>query len=152
MGERSAEIVAVSVTRNKGSTDTAPGAITLDERGVVGDVHAGADERQVSVLPIEAIERAAAETGRALGAGSFAENLTTRGLDVRTLAKGHRLAVGAVELEVTKPCHPAEGEACPLHGPVERFIMRHDGVFCRVVIGGEVRPGDRVGRVFAMPG
>jgi molybdopterin adenylyltransferase len=142
-----AEVVTVSLTRAKGSDSEHPDVITLDDRGVVGDFHAGSGERQVSLLPAEAIERCAAETGRELGPGSFAENISSRGLDVRALARGDRLAIGDVILEVTKPSKPAEGEACPLHGPVDRFIMREDGIFCRVVAGGEVRPGDSLERV-----
>ncbi len=141
------EVVAVSVTREKGTVEKQPGEITLDERGVVGDIHAGRGDRQVSVLPVEAIERCAAQTEQDLGPGSFAENITSRGLDVSALARGDRLAIGDVVLEVTKPSKRAEGEACSLHGPVDRFVMRQDGIFCRVVAGGRVRPGDTLERI-----
>ncbi len=142
-------VVAVSVTPEKGRVEKNPGLITLDERGVVGDFHVGRSDRQVSILPIEAIERCAAEAGQDLGSGSFAENITSRGLDVTALGLGDRLVAGEVLLEVTKPCRRAEGEICSLHGPVERFIMRQDGIFCRVVSGGRVRPGDALERVLA---
>ena len=140
-------VLAVSVTPEKGRVVKNPGAIILTERGVTGDFHVGRSDRQVSVLPIEAIERCAAEAGKELGPGSFAENITSRGLDVTTLGLGDRLTAGEVLLEVTMPCHRAQGEVCSLHGPVERFIMRQDGVFCRVVSGGQIRPGDALERV-----
>ena len=143
-GSKTAEVLAVSVTHGKGATDKEPGVIVLDENGVVGDMRAGRDDRQVSVLPIEVIEHIAAETGCDMGPGSFAENVTTRGLDLASLQQGDHLVIGEVRLEVTLASKRARGEVCSLHGPVERFVMRQDGVFCRVVTGGQLRPGDAI--------
>jgi len=76
--------------------------------------------------------------------GIFAENLLTRGLNLGSLKVGMRLKVGeSVVLEVTqigKECH----QGCAIRQQVGDCVMPREGVFARVVIGGEVRNGDEI--------
>jgi MOSC domain-containing protein YiiM len=110
--------------------------------GVVGDCHAGSG-RQVSLLAEESIAKMRAK-GLAVGPGDFAENLTTRGLALHSLPVGTRIRIGeAVDLELTqigKECHAA----CEIRRTTGSCIMPSEGVFARVLAGGEVKPGDGV--------
>jgi MOSC domain-containing protein YiiM len=84
--------------------------------------------------------------GLDVSAGDFAENLTTRGIDVPHLHIGDRVAIGDVELEITqigKECHTR----CAIYQQAGDCVMPKEGVFARVLKGGTVQPGDRV-RVF----
>jgi molybdenum cofactor synthesis domain-containing protein len=112
------------------------------EHGLVGDAHAGS-ERQVSLLATESIGEIR-RLGLDVSAGDFAENLTTEGLSVHTLPVGTRLRVGQeAVLEITqigKECH----ERCAIFEQVGTCVMPTQGVFARVVAGGEVRPGDTI--------
>jgi cyclic pyranopterin phosphate synthase len=127
--------------------------------GVVGDSHAGAGDRQVSLLAMEAIERMrlklaeAAKGGRAakcpkagdfLSPGSFAENITTIGLDISSLPIGTRIRIGeeaVIEISVIgKECH----QHCAIRKMVGDCVMPREGVFARVIKGGKVRPGDEL--------
>lgn len=142
-------IVAVNVADRKGckKTGTARGVL-IEDYGLRGDGHAGAGIRQVSLLAVESIAKIRAR-GLDVGAGDFAENLTTEGIDLPALPVGTRLKVGeAVLLEVTqigKVCH----DRCHIFYAVGDCVMPREGIFARVVQGGEVSAGDTIETVNA---
>ena len=113
--------------------------------GLVGDAHAGLSPRQVSVLALESIERANREHGIRAGPGSFAENITTQGVDVLSLRVGDQLRVGPPLLEVIqigKP--PSAAHTYSFHG---LSLLPTEGVFCRVLKSGQVKVGDEIALV-----
>ena len=87
-------VLATSVSERKGTRKHPVDALELRVGvGVVGDAHAGAWHRQVSLLPNESVDRMR-ERGLDLAAGDFAENILTEGLVLRELPVGSVLAVG----------------------------------------------------------
>jgi len=75
--------------------------------------------------------------------GSFAENLTVRGVDLGSLSVGDRIEAGPTLLEVSqigKECHTR----CQVYHATGDCIMPKKGIFCRVLRGGPVRTGDPV--------
>jgi molybdopterin adenylyltransferase len=139
----SLEIVSVNTSSEKGTAKTPRPAVCVDALGIQGDAHAGAGNRQVSLLGVESVERFAAQAKIAVQPGAFGENLTVRGLpegDVRLL---DRFEFEGVELEaaqIGKQCH---GSGCAIFQQVGKCVMPAEGVFCRVVRGGGLRPGQR---------
>jgi len=142
-------IVSVNTSPKKGQLKTpAASAELVAGQGLAGDAHKGFAHRQVSLLMIEDIEAQRARLGDpaavALGPGSYAENLTTRGIDLGALRLGDELAVGAaVRLRVSqigKECHTK----CAVYKITGDCIMPVRGIFCEVLAGGTVRPGDAV--------
>jgi MOSC domain-containing protein YiiM len=113
------------------------GAVTLGaNHGIVGDAHAGVWHRQVSLLASEDID-AMRGKGIEIGFGDFAENITTRGVDLASLPVGTRLYLGEAVLEVTqigKECH----SHCAIYRAVGDCVMPRRGIFARVLKGGEV--------------
>jgi molybdopterin adenylyltransferase len=108
----SGEVVSVNLSERKGTAKHPVPEIRIEARGVAGDAHAGMWHRQVSLLSDETIRAFAAQLARAIAPGEFAENITTRGLDLQRVAPLDRLKTGTAELEVTqigKECH---GEGC----------------------------------------
>ena len=141
--ETKGRLLAVCISERSGTRKTPiPVGVLREDFGLVGDSHAGSG-RQVSLLADESVEkmRSAQLT---LRPGDFAENLTTSGIAVHTLPVGTRLRVGPTAiLEVTqigKECH-ADCEIMKLAGSC---IMPKEGIFARVVIGGEVKAGDEI--------
>ena len=135
-------IVAVSTSARKGEKKVnQPQAMLLANHGIEGDVHADGTHRQLSLLAMEDIEYM-----RGIGAdvypGDFAENLTTEGVELHTCPVGTRFAIGDdIELEMTqigKECHAG----CAIREQVGDCIMPRRGVFCRILKGGIVKPGD----------
>jgi MOSC domain-containing protein YiiM len=149
-----AHIVAVcrSEQRMEPKVDVGQGELRQDH-GLVGDSHAGLSQpfdklrtpRQVSLLALESIERANREQGIEAVPGSFAENLTTQGLDLLSLKVGNRLRVGEALLEVVQIGKPPEVAHTYHFQGVS--VLPTEGVFCRVVEGGWVRRGDEIARL-----
>ena len=109
---------------------------------IEGDAHAGNWHRQVSLLALESIEKMRA-LGLSVAPGSFAENITTRGLELFTLPIGTRLRLGNALVEVTqigKVCH----SRCAIYQQVGDCVMPREGIFVKVLEGGPVAIGDGV--------
>lgn len=137
-------VVSVNISEKKGTVKHPVAEIQIDNRGVVADAHAGLWHRQVSLLSKETIDSFAAEMQRQIKAGEFAENITIGGLDLSSVAVLDRFKIGQVELEVTqigKECH---GDRCAIFQEIGKCVMPKKGLFCRVIQGGKVKPGDTV--------
>ena len=110
--------------------------------GIVGDAHAADWHRQVSLLAWESIEKMRA-LGLNVNAGSFAENITTSGMDLVELPVGTQLRIGETMVEVTqigKVCH----DRCAIYVQAGDCVMPREGIFVRVHRGGQVRVGDQI--------
>lgn len=146
MNQAKAEVLAVNVSDRKGTRKkTVDKCVVLKELGIEGDAHAGKWHRQVSLLAVESIDKMQSKlTDIELKYGDFAENITTRGIDLKNLPIGTKLKVGAdVVLEVTqigKECHLA----CDIRKQVGDCIMPREGIFAKVLGDGEIKAGDKV--------
>lgn len=141
---RTGKVVAVSVSRTKGTSKENVSQVEVTpEWGVVGDAHGGDWHRQVSLLALESIERARSIVPEAKP-GDFAENITTRGLDLPRLPVGTRLRIGLEAIlqitQIGKSCHTG----CAIFQRVGQCIMPKEGIFARVLRGGILRPGDPI--------
>ena len=138
-----ARVVAVNISPAKGEQKTPVHEAELrEEHGIVGDAHAGDWHRQVSLLAEESIEKMR-RLGLDVDPGAFAENITTRGIELLTLPVGARLAVGETLLEITqigKECH----SRCAIYYQIGDCVMPKEGIFARVLRSGVVRPGDPI--------
>jgi MOSC domain-containing protein YiiM len=139
------KIIAVCISDTKGVRKTpCPSGIFLEDYGMANDAHAECGiKRQVSLLSVDSIEKMKT-MGLSVGPGDFAENLTVEGIELYTLIPGTKLAVGkGVILEISqigKACHTG----CAIFKEVGKCIMPKEGVFAKVVKGGEIVTGDEV--------
>ncbi|GAA1356648.1 MOSC domain-containing protein [Streptomyces beijiangensis] len=131
----------------------APGPTGVGASGVEGDdvcdlrFHGGED-RAAYAFAREDLDGWERELGRALPNGSFAENLTTAGLDVSGALIGERWRVGSgVVLEVTGgriPCRTFQGHLGE-KAWARRFTQEGaPGALLRVIEPGEIRAGDTI--------
>lgn len=122
--------------------------------GLDGDAHRdttghGGPHRAVALFAIEAIRRVAAD-GHPIFPGSCGENVTTEGVELALLPVGSRLAIGdRLVLELSKPDNPCETiKGSFADGRFARISVRtHPSdtrMYARVLVEGEVRPGDRI--------
>lgn len=136
-------VVAVCISENKGERKKpVPEVNVIAGRGIDGDAHAADWHRQVSMLGMESIQKMQ-ELGLSVNSGDFAENITTSGIDLPSLAIGTKLKVGETLLEVTqigKECHTR----CAIYHQAGDCVMPKEGIFTRVLQGGGIRPGDVV--------
>lgn len=109
--------------------------------GIEGDAHAGDTIRQISLLATESIGKMRTK-GLDVGPGDFAENITTKEIDLLSLKLGDRLKIGSgVIIEITqigKICH----DRCAIYEQAGDCVMPREGVFAKVIGGGEIRNGD----------
>lgn len=134
-------ILALSISTRKGIPKSNVSAVTLVANwGIDGDAHAGVWHRQVSLLAIESFAEMRLK-GAAVLPGQFAENITTEGISLVDLPVGMHLIIGDAVLEVTqigKECH----QHCAIYQQVGDCVMPREGIFARVLVGGDVRVGD----------
>ena len=137
-------ILSVNISLKKGTIKTPVDTITLDDKGVVSDAHAGDWHRQVSLLGKESFDKFQKSAGRELKFGEFAENITTEGFELYTSKPGDIFRIGEVVLEVTqigKKCH---GTGCAIFVEVGNCVMPKEGIFCKVIQPGIVSKGDKM--------
>ena len=137
-------IQAICISEVRGVQKHAiPEADLTPEWGIVGDAHAGDWRRQISLLADESVDTKRAICPLKLDAGIFAENINTRGIELKPLPVGTRLRVGETELEVTqigKQCH----NDCEIKRTTGKCVMPTEGVFAIVIKEGRIQAGDEI--------
>jgi len=140
-----AKVVAVCSSKEKGTRkENICSGILRENYGLEGDAHADSSwHRQVSLLAVESIEKMK-KLGLEVGPGDFAENLTCEGIELVSLPVGTRLLIGEnIILEISqigKECHTG----CAIFQQTGKCIMPREGIFARVIRGGEVKSGDSI--------
>ncbi len=138
------KVIAVCISKEKGTRKKDVGRCELvPDFGLQDDAHGGPWHRQVSLLAMESI-RKMIEKGLQVGPGDFAENICTEGLDLTQLPIGTKLRIGPASLlEVTqigKVCHTR----CAIFYQAGDCVMPREGIFARVLEGGEIKIGDPI--------
>ena len=140
------KIHAICISEKKGTQKHQVSSARLAEDwGIEGDAHAGRWHRQVSLLGLGQIEEFR-KRGAKVEFGAFGENLVVEGYHFRELPVGTRFRVGEALLEMTqigKECH----SHCAIYHAMGDCIMPREGVFARVLRGGEIHAGDELVQV-----
>ncbi len=160
-------VKAIFVSRGKGSVALSVEKAGLEEGlGIEGDAHAGPGNRQISILPFEAIEEyrrmvsgdsdaADAEAhglrekcfrfqriSKALKSGIFGENLIVEGLDLSAVAEGTLFRAGGdAVIQITGFEGQCRGN-CDIVEQTGDCVTPGRAMFARVLTGGAVRRGD----------
>ena len=139
-----AVVISVNISEKRGTRKhEVPEIRLITGYGIDGDAHAGDWHRQVSLLADESIDLMRKDHVPGLLSGAFAENMITRGIDLKNLPLHTRLRIGPVLLEITqigKECH----NDCEIRRAAGRCVMPTDGIFAKVIEGGLIRPGDSI--------
>ncbi|MBC9735609.1 MOSC domain-containing protein [Nocardioides marmotae] len=148
------------------SIDKAPvtGPVEVGRLGLAGDKvsdtrHHGGVDQAVYAYAREDLDRWAVDLGQEVRDGQFAENLTTRGVEVTEAEVGERWQVGTALLEVAyvrTPCNDFKTwmGRCGFDNRawVKRFTLDGaPGAYLRVLAPGTVQTGDAV-EVLHRPG
>jgi len=138
------KVLAVCISDIKGTPKKQmTGAELRPDWGLVGDAHAASGKRQVSLLAIESINKMK-EQGVDVGFGSFAENITTQGINLVGLPVGQKLRIGPEAIlqvsQIGKECHGR----CAVYYQIGDCIMPREGIFAAVIKGGRIKDGDKI--------
>jgi MOSC domain-containing protein YiiM len=132
--------VCVSERRNDPKKNVRKGFLQSG-LGLVGDSHAGT-EKEVSLLAMESIHRVCQETGIFAEPGSFAENITTEGVNLVSSPIGSTLQIGEAKLMVIQiGKDPSQAHTYNYQG---YSILPKEGAFCKVIESGEVKIGNSI--------
>ena len=135
------EILSLNISKEKGTAKRPVRKLRfVAGQGIEGDAHAGPGNRQVSLLADEDIDTMRARLD-SLAPGDFAENITTRGIDLPSLPLGTKLRIGDAVLEISqigKECH----SGCAIREKTGDCVMPRRGVFAKVIEGGEITDED----------
>ncbi|HSH50161.1 MAG TPA: molybdenum cofactor synthesis domain-containing protein [Bacteroidales bacterium] len=133
------KVLSVSVSADRGPKKPVA-EIKLDQKGVIGDVHAGT-QRPVSIIDNSHIARFRKITEtRVTEFGEFAENITTEGLQDIDFQIFDQLKIGEVLLEVTRVGKPFHDQFRELGN----YVMPRVGIFCRVKKTGTIKTNDAI--------
>ena len=141
--KRTGVVLAISVGDSRTTPKKeVPQAVLKEHFGVIGDVHAGKDHKQVSMLSLSSWEKNKNE-GYELNYGELFENIVFEGLDdLYRYPIGTIIKIGSeVELSITQigKDHDVDIE---VRGQKVRSIMPKEGIFTSVVKGGTIQTGD----------
>lgn len=142
--EPGGKIIAVNISVKKGMKKKDVGSAYVKENyGIENDAHSGHWHRQISLLAMESIDKMK-QKGLNVTPGSFAENITTEGINLLNLRIGDTLLLGGkVVLEITqlgKVCH----DRCAIYYQAGDCVMPKEGVFAMVKRSGCVKIGDEI--------
>ena len=156
----SATIVQIHVSRGGiPKRPIAEGIVTT--LGIEGDSHAhpqihGGPLKALLLITVEGIEELK-QAGYPLYPGALGENITTQGLDRRTVRLGQRYQVGAIEIEIAKMRQPCDALR-PYGSGIGRAVYDPEvkagnhasprwglaGFYASVVKTGTIQPGDAI--------
>jgi MOSC domain-containing protein YiiM len=146
------KIHSINISKSRGvAKSPVPSAKLIKDLGVENDAHAQKGIRQVSLLALESIKKQTQcpkikKSAADLKPGDFAENITTEGIKLADLNIGARVLVGKdVVLEISKigkECH----RYCAVYYKTGDCIMPREGIFAKVIKGGEIKTGDIIKR------
>jgi molybdenum cofactor synthesis domain-containing protein len=94
------------------------------------------------MLGVESLRKQEKELNHKIEFGEFAENITSEGFLLYHAHPLDRFISGSTILEVTqigKKCH---GKKCGIFRETGNCVMPKEGIFCRVMDGGELKVGD----------
>lgn len=138
-----AKVLSINISDKTGVIKLPVEQAEFIQGGIKGDAHFGLDEiRQVSLLADESVDKMRA-MGLKLGAGVFAENITTQGIELKTLPIGTKLKIGETIQEVSKigkECH----HGCAIKQQTGTCVMPTEGIFTKVLRAGIVKAGDTI--------
>ena len=138
------KIISIAISKKKGIRKSQIDHATLiQNHGLEGDAHAGSWHRQVSFLASESIE-ASKKKGCDVTFGDYAENIATSGINWQKVPVGTLIHLGDLAIvritQIGKECH----KKCAIYYLAGDCIMPREGIFGRVLKGGEIHSGDVV--------
>jgi MOSC domain-containing protein YiiM len=101
------------------------------------------DDRQITLVAAEEIDRLANTFDIELAPGQTRRNVTTRGIDLNALV-GRRFRVGGVECEGTRLCEPCQYLTDMVGQPILEPLVHRAGLRARILTDGEIAVGAEV--------
>ncbi|AGL00315.1 MOSC domain-containing protein [Desulfoscipio gibsoniae] len=133
------QVLSINISSVRGVDKSSVNEIKIVEGwGLEGDAHGGDWDRQVSIFPVEALDKVPAHKKEEVLNGGYTENITVYDIEPELLTIGSSVKVGEA---VIKILHIGK-EQFKEHG--RPYIVSREGRFGQVVRGGIVKVGDSI--------
>lgn len=117
--------------------------LIIKDWGLEGDAHAGKYHKQISLLGLDSMNKMR-DQGVKINFGELYENLDVEGLILYKLPLGTKLKIGEdILLQITQ-IGKKDSYFLEIDGKRISSIMTKEGIFTRVLKGGEVRVDDEI--------
>ncbi|MGI6685884.1 MAG: MOSC domain-containing protein [Bacillota bacterium] len=138
------EVLSINISENRGTDKRQVNEINLIAGfGLEGDAHGGDWDRQVSIFPVEALEKVPVEKIGEVSKGGYTENITIQGIPLKDLVPGVKVKVGSALVSILYIGKDEYKE----HG--RPYIVSREGRFGKVLESGKVKIGDKIRIVYA---
>lgn len=131
------QVISINISSTKGTEKNQVMKVNVIKNwGLENDSHAGHWDRQVSIFPIEALEKVPPEKLKEVLNGGYTENFTIKDFPLKDLVVGAVIRIGEAEIEIFhigKEKYKENGRP---------YIVSREGRFGKVIKGGEVKIGD----------
>ncbi|MBP2638414.1 MAG: hypothetical protein H6Q72_4321 [Firmicutes bacterium] len=133
-------VLAINISPTKGTEKTSVAkAQVIEGWGLENDGHGGNWDRQVSIFPVEAMEKVPPEKYEEVTSGGYTENITVSGLALEDFTVHSVVKIGKEVLLQVK--HIGKDEFKEFGRP---YIVSREGRFCIVLKGGSIQIGDNI--------
>ncbi len=131
------KVLAINIGAERGIEKTSVNEVRIVEGwGLEGDAHGGDWDKQVSVLPVEALEKVPDQKKEEVFNCGPTENIAVSGIPLDEMTVGKIIRIGEAEIQILN----IGKEVFKEHG--RPYIVSREGRFGRVVKGGRVSVGD----------
>ncbi len=133
------KVIRINISKDRGVIkDSVDTVMILENWGLEGDGHAGDWENQVSIFPVEGLERVPEDMKQEVMNGGYTENFTIEGIPLDSLSVGAKLKIGDAEIKIFKIGKDQ-------FKPHDRhYIVSREGRFGKVLKSGTVSVGDEI--------
>lgn len=132
------KVLSINISEVKGIIkNQVPEVNVIEDWGLEGDAHAGDWDRQVTILPVEVLEKVPPHKKEEVLNGGYTENFTIEGVPLEELPVGAIVKLGEAEIKIYQI-----GKDHKEHG--RPYIVSREARFGRVIKGGRVVIGDEV--------
>jgi len=133
-------ILSINISPTKGTEKTSVvEAKIVDGWGLENDGHGGHWDRQISIFPVEALEKVPPGKYDEVVNGGYTENITVSGLSLKDFTVNSVVKIGSAVLLQIK--HVGKNEFKE-HG--RPYIVSREGRFGIVLKGGSIKIGDKI--------
>lgn len=133
------QVIAINISEKRGTVKkTVSTAKIIEGWGVEGDAHGGNWDKQISIFPLEALEKVPENMKTEVNNGGYTENITISGVPLEELNIGTKLRIGDAEFEIF---HIGK-EVFKEHD--RHYIVSREGRFGKVIKSGSISIDDEI--------
>ena len=133
------KVISINISKERGVEKTPVKQVKVIEGwGVENDGHGGDWDKQISIFPIEALEKVPREMREEVNSGGYTENFTISGIELDKLTVGTTVKIGEAEIKI----YHIGKEEFKEHN--RHYIVSREGRFGKVVKSGIVKVGDLI--------